>query len=70
MPEIREVIDIESECSDAKAPEGYSRSNWFSSENWDEPVSQQGPEPYDYDVFTDNTSAAGEPEGRMEDEGL
>ena len=41
MPEVREVIDIESECSDAKAPEGYSRSNWFSSENWDEPVSQQ-----------------------------
>ena len=70
MPEVREVIDIESECSDAKAPEGYSRSNWFSSENWDKSVSQQGPEPYDYDVFTDNASAAGEPEGRMEDEGL
>ena len=34
------------------------------------PVSQQGPEPYDYDVFTNNASAAGEPEGTMEDEGL
>lgn len=63
-------MDHEPECSDAEAPEGNSRSDRSSCEDWDKPVSQQGPEPYDYDVFTNNASAAGEPEGTMEDEGL